>query len=383
LVDIDASEMRTSNPEFRVNKAVVPNGEKSWYIVGYPKGKRTRAWFATKELATAEATERNLKMRKLGEVAVTLDHSLLSSATEGATLLKPYGKTVMDAVAFYLEHLKKLSAAVSGKELCDRIKAEFARRLTAGEASQRHVDSMMETLRKFETQYTEVNVAQLTVNDIKSWLAGTDLAVKTRNRHLGYVQNMYNIAKGWGLISTNPLDDVEPFHDTNGYRKIAILTPEELIKFLKALRPEFLPFFSICAFTGLRRAEVELLDWSEVKLDRDLIDLPPSKSKNRKRKLIEVSENLLAILKPFEQTQGAVLPPKPGLQIIMNEAADKANIKWPQNVLRHSFASHAVALKGLTWTAGQDDHSERVLKEDYWEAVTKEQAKKYWSIIVA
>jgi integrase len=37
---------------------------------------------------------------------------------------------------------------------------------------------------------------------------------------------------------------------------------------------DFLPFFALSAFSGLRREEIIRLDWSEVKLDRNLIDLP-------------------------------------------------------------------------------------------------------------
>jgi hypothetical protein len=93
-------------PEFRVYKSSTPNGNRRWYIIGRPAGKRIRASFATKEQAEAEATERNVKMRKLGETVVTLDHDLLSAATEAATLLKPYGKSLRDAMAHYLAILR-------------------------------------------------------------------------------------------------------------------------------------------------------------------------------------------------------------------------------------------------------------------------------------
>ena len=65
----------------------------------------------------------------------------------------------------------------------------------------------------------------------------------------------------------------------------------------------------------------------------------------------------------------------------MTEAAKIAGISpWPQNVLRHSFCSYAVALKGLTWTAGQADHSERMLREHYWEVVERETAERYFAL---
>ena len=68
--------------------------------------------------------------------------------------------------------------------------------------------------------------------------------------------------------------------------------------FLSALDRDWLPFFAICAFTGLRREEVSRLDWTEIKLERSLIDLPAEKGKNNRRKLEQIPANLAKILKP-------------------------------------------------------------------------------------
>ena len=57
-------------------------------------------------------------------------------------------------------------------------------------------------------------------------------------------------------------------------------------------------------------------------------------------------------------------------------------VKWPQNVLRHSYCSYSVALHGFVWTAEQADHSEAMLKKHYREVVTKEDAEKYFGIVV-
>ena len=78
---------RPSKPQFTVQKSSSGNGGLFWFIIGRPNGKRVRAWFATKEKAQAEATERNAKMRKLGEDSVQVDNSLILMATEGATQL--------------------------------------------------------------------------------------------------------------------------------------------------------------------------------------------------------------------------------------------------------------------------------------------------------
>jgi integrase len=137
------------------------------------------------------------------------------------------------------------------------------------------------------------------------------------------------------------------------------------------------PFFTISGFTGLRRSEIEKLDWSEIKLDRSLIDLPFHKSKNGNRKLIEIPENLATILSPFVKAEGRIKPRKK-LQLAKTKATRASDITWKQNCLRHSFCSYGVAAKGLEWTAIQADHDIKMLKKHYLEMVTKEDAAKYW-----
>jgi integrase/recombinase XerD len=218
-------------------------------------------------------------------------------------------------------------------------------------------------------------------NEIKAWLASEPLAVKTRNRHLGYIRNIFGLAREWGLIDTDPFERVPGFNDPNAKaRQVQILTPEQLTAFLQAVDPSFLPFFTLSAFSGLRREEIVRLDWSEIKLERNLIDLPFAKSKNRRRKLIELAENMKAWLSPFACPEGSVMPHKK-LQLAFETAARAAKIiPWPQNGLRHSFCSHAVALKGFDWTARQADHSIAMLRRHYWEVVTKDEAERYWGI---
>ena len=159
-----------------------------------------------------------------------------------------------------------------------------------------------------------------------------------------------------------------------------ILSPQQLEAFLNALDRDFLPFFALSAFSGLRREEIIRLDWSEVKLDRNLIDLPFTKSKNRRRKLIEVPENLRQWLSPFAREFGSVMPKKK-LQLAFERAAKAASVSpWPQNGLRHSFCSYAVTLRGFEWTSMQADHSVQMLRKHCWVVVDKATARRYWAI---
>jgi hypothetical protein len=68
-------------------------------LVGRLNGKRIRDWFATEEAAKAEATERNIKLRRLGSAAAEVDNALIIIASEGA------GKFVADYK--FWAHLRK------------------------------------------------------------------------------------------------------------------------------------------------------------------------------------------------------------------------------------------------------------------------------------
>ena len=58
------------------------------------------------------ATERNAKIKRLGENSAKVDSTLIAMAIEGATALAPHGKTLRDAASFYLSHLAHLSVSV-------------------------------------------------------------------------------------------------------------------------------------------------------------------------------------------------------------------------------------------------------------------------------
>jgi len=369
-----------SSKSFRVFKLSSPNGKREWKIEGRPTGKRERYYFVTEKEAKNAARNLNDQIAAFG-TKTSLTDSQRVMAAECLEMLRPYAKSLYEAVHFYRDHLDRQASSIAVIDLCERIKAEFERRLGAGEISVRHSTSMKETLKKLAARFGDRHVKLLSGAEIKAWLASEPLAVKTRNRHLGYIRNTFGLAREWNLIEADPFEHVNGFNDPHAMtRQVEILTPEQLRAFLNVADRDFLSFFALSAFSGLRREEIIRLDWSEVKLERNLIDLPFTKSKNRRRKLIEVPENLEAWLSPFVRKSGSVMPRKK-LQLAFGNAAKAAGIvPWPQNGLRHSFCSYAVALKGFDWTSTQADHSVQKLRKHYWEVVDRETAERYWAI---
>ena len=67
------------------------------------------------------------------------------------------------------------------------------------------------------------------------------------------------------------------------------------------------PFLAIGGFAGLRSAEIERLDWKNVNFERGFIEVRADTCKTRARRLVPISENLRAWLKPFAMPSGPVV----------------------------------------------------------------------------
>ena len=363
---------------FRYRYSENPFRGKHWYVSGFRGGKRIQQWCDSEKEARMRVKHFNAEVAAHG-TKLALSPSARIHAVEAQERLAKYGKTIAEAIDFYCAYLDKLGASILVSELGLRVMDEFKRKVEAGEIRKEHLTNMQETLRKFLAEFGNRHLKQVSGLEIKAWLAGLPLAIKTRNRHLNYVRNIMGLARDWSLLDSDPLERIDRFNDPKAKSlQVQILTVEQLQALLTSIAPAYLPFVAINAFAGLRRIEIARLDWSEIKLGRNLIDLPPEKSKNYKRKLIEVPANLKAILAPFEKAEGPVVPKS--IDKTLAAAVKKAGIPWPQNVLRHSFCSYAVALRGADWTAAQADHSLAMLRKHYWEVVDKEEAQKYCAI---
>jgi integrase len=375
---------RPTTTLFTVVKLKKPNGKRHWMIHRRSHGHRERHYFETEKEARREMADRNRKIDAHGTtVKLTPEEQIFAQACMAD--LAPYGKTLRDAVDYFLKDHGR-DPAPSGNELADRVIEEYVSRLERKECSVRHLESVRETARKFRSRFGDTPIDKISAEDIKEWLSDLPLAVKTRNRHLGYIATMFQLAVKKNFLEKNPLAGVDKFSDPRNGQPVSIFTAEELQTVLSAAKKEWLPQFAINAFTGLRREEINRLDWSEIKLDHHskdmpfgVIKLPPEKSKNGRRKLIQIPQNLAAILRPLAKKEGLVrFNTRVDLEI--KRLKEELGIEWPQNVLRHSFCSHAVALHGFIWTSRQAQHTEHQLREDYYEMVTEEAAERYFNV---
>ncbi len=163
-----------------------------------------------------------------------------------------------------------------------------------------------------------------------------------------------------------------------------------------------MPAVAIGLFTGIRSAEIEKLDWSAVRFKGDkqnphgVIWLEGKGAKTRRHRVIPISENLCAWLLPYAKKSGPIWPENgrklheaarlaagfasPALVAKAKKEGNDLKV-WPNNALRHSFASYHLAQnEDAAALALYMGSSSNMIFNNYRSLVLAEDAATYWSI---
>jgi integrase len=161
---------------------------------------------------------------------------------------------------------------------------------------------------------------------------------------------------------------------------VGVFTPKEKAAILHAAPPHLVPILAIGAFSGIRMAELNRLDWSAVDLDRRFIEVRAGQAKTASRRVIPISDNLAAWLTPLER-KGKIVRTKE-LQTHVPALARALKIDWPRNVLRHSFISYRIAVvQSADQVALESGNSPSIIFKHYRELTTPEIAEKWFAIV--
>ena len=108
----------------------------------------------------------------------------------------------------------------------------------------------------------------------------------------------------------------------------------------------FTPCDELTQPAGFRPAEIARLDWSAVDLNRKLIELRASQAKTASRRIVPISDNLVAWLSPLDRRGPVAVTVVVSYKALRNtrQLSKKVKVAWPHNVLGHSYISYRIAV---------------------------------------
>jgi integrase len=236
---------------------------------------------------------------------------------------------------------------------------------------------------------------------VERHLENLKVAGRTKRNHFRHINSLFKFAIRRKHLPKDALDEMtaieKPEEDT---AEIEIFSLNEMNEILRVARPEITAWLAIAGFAGLRTAELQRLEWQDVNLTEKHIEVTAAKSKTASRRLVPMTENLLAWLTPHAQANGRVSSYENMSKQIswlvqdINAAREKLKkekgidpkdvllFKWKRNALRHSFISYRLAaIKNTAEVALEAGNSPQMIFKHYRQLVTEAEAKNWFSIM--
>jgi integrase len=369
-------------------------------------GIRTKRRFASLEEAKSEAERVAARLANGDLEALQLSSTDRLSYVEALRHLQPFKLPLHLATAEYAKAKEKLPPKVTLDEVVEyyvqrhalnrnaltirQVLDEILASKTKAGRTDVHLKDLESRLGRLAESF-QGDICEVTGERIRQFLGTLKGSNRTRLNYLRHISSLFRFAVKRRYVSSEMLDDLGSIDrpQIEG-GETQIFTVEELRFLLDVARPEMRPWLAIGAFAGLRHAELQRLDWSEVKLNQGFVEVRAAKSKTASRRLVPISENLARFLESRVENSGAVTAfSNMANQIgwLVEEAnkkraaAGEAPLVWKRNGLRHSFVSYRLALvQDVAKVALEAGNSPAMVFRNYRQLVTPDEARQWFDI---
>lgn len=313
-------------------------------------------------------------------------------------VLTPTGTTVDSAATQYAEAFKVLNGAGSIVEAArffakhhsvalppitlPEVYKEFLAAKKADGASLRYLHDIQSRLGRLSRHFTG-RFSELTAHEVEAWINSLNCGPVARNSVRSLIITLFNFARQRGYLPKNQPTEAEAIAVAKEPpTEIGIFTPEQMAALLKKAAGPLVPYLAIGGFAGLRHAELMRLEWRDVNLTQGHIEVTAAKAKTAQRRIVPISKNLALWLRPYVSTEGLLFKGHATRFLgKVTKVAGECGFDWPQNALRHSFASYRLSVcKSAAEVALEMGNSPRTVFQHYRELVSPAAAKKWWSI---
>ena len=386
----------------RFGSAIVPvyrcdsGGRIRFAISHYRDGKRLRQFFPSLDAAKKEGQFVAQRIQGGMQHVTDLKPHERDSFKAAEAMLRKTGIPLVTAVEDYLrardqagteslagmaEEYGRLFKKVVRHTAIPEVVAEMLQQREQDGASMAYLRLLKTTLTRFAAKFPG-NLIEVDTHQIDAWLRSLDVKLCTRNSMLRCIKIFFSYARSRNYLPEDRKTSAENLRITKVVTdNMDIFTPETMARMLHHAPADLVPILAIGAFSGIRMAELNRLDWSAVDLERRIIELRAGQAKTGSRRVIPITDNLAAWLEPLER-KGMVVPSVKSHHRAVSALAASLKIEWPRNVLRHSFISYRIAkVKSADQVALEAGNSPSIIFKHYRELTTEEQADKWFGIV--
>jgi integrase len=246
--------------------------------------------------------------------------------------------------------------------------------------SVRYLQTLRSHLNRFAAAFA-TNIGSVTAGLIDEWLARRNVGPRARNNIRRSVVTLFHFAQARDYLPKGQPTEAEYVaraKDRGG--KIGVFSPKQMARLMGSAPPEHALFYALGGFSGLRRAEIERLEWKDFNFERSFIEVGKHKAKTATRRLVPIQPNLMRWLAPYRNRKGKPFKTRRDSDRAIAFAKDQG-VDWPENALRHSYGTYRLAaVADAARVALEMGNSVAKLIHDYRELADERDAKAWFNI---
>jgi integrase len=379
-----------------------PVNSKSGWRVNIPAklsetGRRQQFFYRTSKLAKAASQEFKQKYDKFGSQSRAIPPTVAEQAMAAKALLDPLGITILEAASRVAAQEQQRIASVKIEAALGAFKE------AKDDMSDKHRQAINQMANHLLEKFRGIEIADIKGTDVEAWMDEKINGPSSFNGRLRLMKNFWRWCahpkRGW--CKPDALDVIERKVEQPGATEVLTAAQaEKLLRQAEKHIPDCIIPFCIPLYTGMRQAELERLEPADI--TKEGISVPAANDrKNNRRRYIQMPPPLAKWLKAYPIGKFVCPPNFNRKQLALKRLAgfrvwsdyvekfdqkatpDENLPEWPQNALRHTAASMAVALKkplpDLLFEHGHTG-GEETLKKHYLGLMPKSEAKAIWAL---
>jgi integrase len=262
---------------------------------------------------------------------------------EALERLKPYGKTLLQAVNTAIEIFKldELGESITFAQAAERF-IKHKHMENCRPSYTKDIETRMQALSQFDGE----PISKITGEDLIEFLQDREIEAITWNNWRRNLRVFFNFCldPARNLIRKNPaLAIPEKKVDEE---EVEILTADQARKLLKVVKDSFprqIPWLALGMFAGLRRNEAQAAQWEDIDWEHNVIKVRSSKVRSVSTRYVELTDAARSFLEGHKQEAGPIGTGVYARRNDFKEISGLTGIDCSKNLYRHSFGSYHLA----------------------------------------
>jgi len=357
---------------------------------------RKVGWLGKKRLSFTNKNEALAKARQIGEQFARTGLNGLNSQSVATTnreyagwekQLGEHGKTLSDAVHFYLEHLNQpVPVPVATVSTLAERWARFKATDTKKQNRERTIGEIRVHAARFGRDFPEVPLDQLDRDSVEVVVdglktkAGKPVSPQTQRNYLTKLKQFFNWCVSQQLIASNPAATISvsvPFKVPEAYRIADCRRLLEVVQ--QAEHRELIAYVALGLFAGLRPSEAHRLSWKHVHWDPVALYIAPENTKVKRARRVELNPTAIAWLNCMDRSQPLI---PTGFQRQIRSYRKAIELSLINDGLRHTYATYWLKThQNRNQLAELIGNSAEIIGRHYVKPVISKDAEAFWKLL--